>query len=115
MKRVLLTENKERVIIDMKNDDCLYSAPVNPPNTGTTYTRGTDLYAHTAQSGKVYYYAYSWSIWQGEESQINLLTKEEAEEFLIDKLSLTGYGLLDEDEAKRISDKYGLELLTETA
>lgn len=114
MKHVLLNENGERVVIDMKKDECLYSAPVNPPNTGTAFTRGTDLYAHKAQSGKVYFYANRWSLWQGEEGGIRLMTKEEAEEFLTEKLSLTGCGALDEADAAKC-EAYGLDLLTETA
>ena len=115
MRKVLMTPNGKKVVIDRKTDPCLYSAPVNPPNTGTRYTTGTDLFAHKARSGKMYYYFYEWSMWQGEESSYELCSKSEAEEFLISKLSNDGWDSISEEKAVEIEKDFGFNLLNETA
>ena len=115
MRRVLMTQDDKKVVIDTKSDDCLYSSPVNPPNTGTTYTRGSNLYAHKARSGNIYFYFHHWSMWQGSEDSYCLCTKQEAEEFLLEKLGNSGWDSLEESEAEQAEKDYGFELLTETA
>ena len=73
---VLLTAKNKKVVVNLKTDICLYDAPHNPPNTGTRYTSGTDYYAHKARSGNVYYYSYSWSMWQGTNEHYELVEPE---------------------------------------
>jgi hypothetical protein len=80
---VLRTPENKKIVINTKTDEKLYDAPVNPPNTGTRYTAGTDLYRHVARSGNVYYYTHSWSMWQGTPSEYKLVTEEEAKQFLL--------------------------------
>ncbi|MEM4058440.1 MAG: hypothetical protein QXZ12_06935 [Thermoplasmata archaeon] len=72
------TDDNKLVIADPEYDICLYYAPRNPPNTGTKYTRGIDYYVHKARSGKLYFYAYSWSMWQGDYCRYILIPENEA-------------------------------------
>lgn len=88
---ILTTPEGKTVKVDAETDVQIYSAPHNPPDTGTAYTAGTDLYAHRARSGKVYYYAETWSMWQGTETTYRLLTEEEAREFIIERAGGTDY------------------------
>lgn len=113
-KHVLQTPEGKRVVIDPVLDPCLYSAPVNPPNTGTTYTSGTDLYAHKARSGQWYYYHKHWSMWQGTETHWELVDKQEAEQFLLCLAGLDWPAGIDEADLKELAE-YGFNLLTETA
>ena len=112
---VLRTQDGKKVVIDVSKDVRLYSAPVNPPNTGTQYTRGTDLLAHTARSGNVYFYFYNWSMWQGEEDSFKLMEdREEIEALLIEKAGLSYPAGLDEHEIEQARE-YGFDLMEETA
>lgn len=100
MARILMTPEGKKVVINKKNDKELYGAPVNPPNTGTRYTSGTDLYAHKSRSGNWYYYTYSWSMWQGEESSYELISEGEAREFILSRTNARGS--IDEDLAEEL-------------
>ena len=113
-KHVLRTHDSKKVVIDVSKDVTLYSAPVNPPNTGSQYTRGTDLLAHTARSGNVYFYLYRWSMWQGSEDAFELCSKTTAEEFLTKKAGLSGWAAIDEHEIEKAKE-FGIDLLEETA
>lgn len=113
-KYVLLTEEGKRVVIDPNDDSYLFESPRNPPNTGTVYTRGTDLHVHKARSGKNYFYFYSWSMWQGEDSSLRLCSFDEAEKFLTEKAGNTGYDSMSESEMSDL-EQYGFNLLEETA
>jgi len=95
---IFLTEDGKKIIADMETDVRLYKSPVNPPNTGTRYTRGTDLYAHTTKNGSNYFYIYSWSMWQGEESRVSLISTDDAQAFIADRTSAQGPTLLNQDE-----------------
>jgi len=99
----------------MDKDLKLYSAPVNPPNTGLTYTRGTHLYAHVTRKGNVFYYKHSWSMWQGEESSTYLVSREEAIEFLQHKAASDGWDAIDMSEAKRIVEHFEENIFEEDA
>ena len=113
-KIVLKTPEGKRVVIDPSTDTKLYDSPQNPPNTGTAYTRGTDLYAHKARSGNMYFYTYEWSMWQGAEESYELVDHKTAEEFLIEKAGNTGWDSLTEDEAKT-AEEHGFEIYQEDA
>jgi hypothetical protein len=91
MAEILMTPEGKKVAINSKEDVEIYSAPHNPPNTGTSYTAGTDLLAHKARSGKIYFYTYRWSMWEGSQSSYELLTDNEAKQFLLEKAQGTGY------------------------
>jgi len=62
-----------------------------PPNTGTTYTRGTDLKLHVTQKGTRVFYLQRWSMWQGESGSIELISEDQAKKFFTKKLSATGW------------------------
>jgi len=89
MNTILMTPDGKKVVITPEKDVRLYNAPHNPPNTGTSYTAGIDLYAHKARSGTVYFYTYHWSMWQGTESYYNLVTESQARDFILGKASAT--------------------------
>jgi hypothetical protein len=114
MDRVLITDDGKRVIVNTKTDVCLYETPCNPPNPGTDYTRGTDLYAHRARSGNVYFYLHHWSLWQRESSWLELVDRHEALDFLLEKARLTNVAAMDEDEIETAKE-FGFNILEETA
>lgn len=103
---VLRTDDNKKVVINRKTDECLYLAPRNPPNTGLSYTSGVDLYMHIAKSGKRYFYLYHWSMWQGTEPYYELITEDEAKEFLLKKAGLSGWSALTESEIKRANELF---------
>jgi hypothetical protein len=115
MKVVKVLDDGKRAVLDTKEDACLYDSPHNPPNTGTDYTRGTDLYFHVSKGGRKVFYSYHWSMWQGEESSISLLSEQEAMEFLEEKAGLAGWGSISDEEMKKIKELTGIDLLEETA
>jgi len=114
MIKVLMAPDQKRVVINTEKDTLLYGAPKNPPNTGTTYTRGTDLYEHKSRSGNIYYYFRHWSMWQGEETSYELISREEAEEFLTEKAGLGDWAGLTDEDYDRLK-QHGFDLLQEDA
>ncbi|MBS3742328.1 MAG: hypothetical protein KGY74_09435 [Candidatus Cloacimonetes bacterium] len=98
---LLLTNEGKKVDVDLALDECLYRSPVNPPNTGTTFTRGSDLYRHVARSGNVYFFINNWSMWQGESKNQQLIEPDEARMFLLEKAQEDGLAGLDYDEIER--------------
>lgn len=104
--KVLLTPEKKKVVIDVRKDECLYRAPVNPPNTGTAYTTGTDLYRHVTRNGNVYYYTHDWSLWQGTSDRFTLVNEDEAKQMLIEAAGWTGYAELSENKRKRAMELF---------
>jgi TRAP-type uncharacterized transport system substrate-binding protein len=114
MATILMTPEGKKVAITKKTDVNIYESPRNPPNTGTAYTAGTDLYAHKARSGKTYFYTYSWSMWQGSQDNYELLTDGEAKQFLLQKAQGTGYNGLDHSE-KELAEEYFPGLFDEDA
>ena len=106
MSIVLKTPEGKKVVVSLKDDNCLYEAPRNPPNTGTRYTSGVDLYAHKARSGKTYFYSYSWSMWQGTEAEFSLMADEEMREALIDHAGEAGHGRMSDSEREDIEQNY---------
>lgn len=103
---VLITGDGKKVVVNMDRDICLFDAPENPPNTGTKYTSGTDLYAHKARSGNVYFYTYAWSMWQGVESRIELVDEGKARAFLLRCAGNSGWDVLSESERKRAQEYF---------
>jgi hypothetical protein len=98
---VLMTPDGKKVAIDMNVDACLFEAPRNPPDTETRYTRGTDLYAHKARSGNWYFYTFSWSMWQGEESVYTLVDEDEARALVLERAGKSGWEALSDAEKRR--------------
>lgn len=84
MKHVFHTE-KGNIVLDTTKDEELYAAPENPPNTGSQYTRGVDLLMHETRKGNKFFYKRYWSMWQGEEGSIELITEQEAIDFFVHK------------------------------
>lgn len=115
MAQILITEEGKRVQITPSEDVCLYYAPHNPPNTDTSYTRGTDLHAHKARSGQWYFYFYSWSMWQGEQSGYTLASRQEAIEFMQGKATCTGHEEPSTSEMERAVEIFGEDIFSENA
>lgn len=111
---ILMTPEGKRVKIEPVEDVKLYDAPNNPPNTGTAYTRGIDLYAHRARSGQWYFYKYRWTLWQGEESGYTLIDEDEAKTFILEKAGLDGHGALSDSEQERAASIWP-DIFEETA
>ncbi len=105
-EKVLKTPDGKRAVVNRNRDICLYDSPNNPPNTGTKYTSGTDLLAHKARSGTVYFYLYNWSMWQGSEDSYELINAETAKEFLLEKAGLTGWAELADSEKERAEEYF---------
>ena len=114
MKHVLRTQDGKKVVIDVSKDATLYRCPVNPPGSGTSGFTGTDLLAHKARSGNVYFYFHHWSMWQGDEDSFELIDRSTAEEFLVKRAGLSGWAGLDEREIERAKE-FGLDIMEETA
>ena len=105
-KVVLKTPEEKIVVVNLRTDEQLYAAPQNPPNTGTAYLTGTDLYRHVARSGRAYYYLYHWSMWQGSVDTYNLISEDEAKAFLIKKAGGSCWTRPSEEEMKRIEEVF---------
>jgi hypothetical protein len=105
MIRVLKTPDGKKVNVDIKEDECLYNAPRNI-NCGEDTTRGIDLYRHVSRKGNAYYYKVEWSMWQGEGCYYELVSEDEAKEFLLDKAELAYPIGLTQDEMKRAQELF---------
>jgi hypothetical protein len=92
MAQLLMTPDGKKVLVDDNQDECIYEDP-----TGTAYT--TDLHAHKARSGKVYFYSHSWSMWQGIGESYHLLTEGEAKAFLLERSQIAGHVAVTRSEA----------------
>lgn len=106
MSNVVLVTREGKKVVLSGSDECLYRSPRNPPNTGTKYTTGTDLYLHKARSGRVYFYLHIWSMWQGSEDRYEILDSEQAKQFLLKKAGGSGYDGLDPREMSRAEELF---------
>lgn len=104
-KHVLRTNDGKKVVIDVEKDSCIFE------DRRHNATRGVDLHAHKAKSGKNYFYLYRWSQWENEPTTVDLCTKEEAEAFLIER-STCGFVC---DYEIETAAEYGIDILEETA
>ncbi len=102
MVKILKTPDGKRVKINPPTDICLYESPENPPNTGTVYTRGSDLFAHRARSSTWYFYIVHWSMWQGEEGRYQLVSEDRARNFILERASNVGWSEITDSEWERI-------------
>lgn len=113
MTKVFRTEDGARYVVDIQKDTALYKAPENPPNTGSRYTSGIDLYVHETAHHGPQFYKYHWSMWQGSEDYYVPVSKEEATQFLED---MTGdYNDFPDADDVELCAKFGIKLLEETA
>ena len=110
---VLTTPEGKKIVCDTKKDERVYTAPVNPPNTGSRYTRGTDLLLHKSRAGQRYFYFEQWSMWAGEGESYQLITSEEAKQFLLTKLQGNRWDSLDNKGLERAKELFP-DLLDET-
>lgn len=85
MRKIFYVDGK-KAVVDTKLDEKIYSAPANPPNTGTRYTNGTDIYFHVCKDGREVFYAYDWTMWQGTEEVWRVIDRAEVEAYIIDQI-----------------------------
>ena len=112
---LLMTSDGKKVRVDMSKDIELYISPKNPPNTGTRYTSGTDLYAHKTNKGNWYYYQHKWTMWQGSEEAIVLIDEEDAQEFVLQKATSGNYQISDGVIREACEDLWGKDFFEEDA
>jgi hypothetical protein len=112
MTRFVEIVGNYRYVLNTKTDEEIYNTNVTNPD-GRDVTRGTDLYAHKGKNGNIIFYLQHWSRWQGEYGSIEVITKEQAENFLIQRTKDDTWGYPynkdDEDQLK----KYGLNIMEE--
>ena len=113
MTKIIRLEDGTKYVANLKKDIKVYAAPVNPPNTGSIYTDGTDLYTHATKTHGYQFYKYEWSMWQGSEDKIIPVTKDEAIRFL-ESVSDDYNGFPDADDLEELKE-YGIDLAEETA
>ena len=68
--------------LNPENDILLYRSLREHPETYGAFDRGTDLFAHAAPSGTVYFYLWHWSKRNGETCICQLTTEDSAVGFL---------------------------------
>ena len=105
MSVVLMTPEQKKVVVNLSADECLYESPRNPPAKGSPVSSGTDLYAHKAQSGTIYFYTCAWSMMKGSKPEINLVSEEDAKKFLIERAGLAGFEYLLDKKGEHL-EKY---------
>lgn len=111
---ILTTPEGKKVVIS-RNDVKLYSAPHNPPNTGTAFTSGSDLLVHKARSGSLYYYTYYWSMWQGDSDSATLVTEDEAKKFIMEKVTSKSYHVRNGVHMNIVREQWGDDFFAEDA
>lgn len=111
MRQIEIVDNY-RYVLNTKTDECIYNENRTNPD-GRSNTRGSDLYAHKGKNGKIIFYSLSWSMWQGEYSSIEVLTKEQAENFLIQATKSDVWGYPYDEEDEELLKKYDLNILEE--
>lgn len=96
MSVVLMTPESKKVVVNLSADECLYESPHNLPTTGkgSPSSSCVDLYAHMAQSGRIYFYTHAWSLKERTKSEFQLISEEDAKKFLIERAGLAGYEYL---------------------
>jgi len=106
-------DDGKRAVLSVNKDTDLYSSPRNPPNTGSRYTEGSDLHVHKTKNHGLVFYKYNWSMWQGTESYYEVISKDEAIEFLE---SVVGdyYGFPDKSDIETLKE-FDLDITEETA
>ena len=101
-----------RYVLNTKTDECIYNRnPTNPD--GRDVWEGTDLYAHTGKNGNIVFYLEHWTRWQGAYDSVDVVSKQEAENFLIQRTKDDTWGYpynkTDEEQLTR----YGFMILEE--
>lgn len=113
MKKIVVYDDGTTTVLNTKNDTELYTAPRNPPNTGSRYTSGTDLQVHETKTHGNQFYLVNWSMWQGTETTIDIISKDQAIEFVRDQVG--DYWGFPSDGDVKILKEYGIDLMEETA
>jgi hypothetical protein len=101
-----------RYVLNTKTDDEVYNTNATNPD-GRDITRGTDLYAHKAKNGNVIFYLQHWSRWQGEYGSVEVVSKQAAEEFLIERTKSDPWGYPYYPSDEEMLKKYDLNIMEE--
>lgn len=104
--RKIVRQDGKKVCLDTETDETIYDTP-NRSDNGRDNTRGIDLMRHEIKSGGEVFYKLHWSRWQGENTYIEEISKDEAAGFVEENYESIGrdeealaikYGLLKPDE-----------------
>jgi len=101
-----------RYVLNTKTDDQIYNTNVTNPD-GRDRTRGSDLYAHKGKNGNIIFYLLEWSRWQGEYDTLEVVSKFQAENFLIERTKNDPWGFPYNKDDEEMLKKYDLNIMEE--
>jgi hypothetical protein len=113
MTRQVEVVGNYRYVLNTKTDECIYNTnPTNPD--GRDITRGSDLYAHKGKkNGNIIFYISHWSRWQGEYGSIEVVSKGQAEKFIIERTKVDTWGYPYNKDDEEQLERYNLNILEE--
>jgi hypothetical protein len=112
MTRQVEVVGNYRYVLNTKTDECIYmKSRVRP--SGRDNWEGSDLYAHKGKNGNIIFYRYSWTRWQDGHSYITVLSKNEAEDFLIEATKYDEWGYPHNEEDEEQLKRYDLNIMEE--
>jgi hypothetical protein len=103
MQAVIDVDGK-KAIVNTGTDETILEVGDGVETDKWSDTRGTDLMVHVTNNGRIAYYLYHWTRWQGERNSIEAATKEQALDWLMEH-----YDFATESALARAA-KYGLEV-----
>ncbi|MGD0080905.1 MAG: hypothetical protein ABSB80_09700 [Methanoregula sp.] len=92
--------------LNSKSDTALYLSPRNSSESGFSISRGTDLLVHRAPSGIIYFYLFDWSIKKGESNICQIISKDSAIEFIVERSIQTKNAGIADSERNRILEYF---------
>ena len=72
--------------LNAKFDVALYLSSRKSSETGFSISRGTDLFAHRAPSGTLYFYLYHWSLYSNETNICQITSEDSARNFILEHM-----------------------------
>jgi len=91
-------------ILDTETDSCLYASR---RGLDPAHRQGIDVYMHLTKGGKRVFYKYGWSLYENVEDYIQVISEEEAREFLESKLPLMSKE--DIEVVRQVFQDFGVE------
>jgi len=85
MKITLNTADNKVVVVQPRSDKCLFAAPRISVIRDKKMMDGIDLFYHRSRSGNEYYYLFSWSMNPEIKPKYELISKDQADQFLAEK------------------------------
>ncbi len=88
------------------SDAALYLSPLDSPETGFSISRGTDLFAHRAPDGTVYFYLYHWSLYSNEINICQITSEDSARNFILERMGRGDRCRITDPERTRILEYF---------